>query len=290
MKNIIKTVGIALTLVLLTLVARNLEHRYDFKETITKVSGRFGHGSGNIIESGKDYSLILTNKHVCEGTNVTPAITQALNFIKLVKGMYPKCKTFECMSKSDTRFGPAWFGVLLNLAIQNIEIEVTSSIQDFVKKLTKLKNTDADRPLFIKFNNLDIKTAIGKIHAVSEFQDLCLVKIPVGNLPVVLISDKKPKVGDRVVTIGNPHSVENHMVEGFAGDEKRLYGNMYQLISAPIYPGQSGSATFNSDGHLVGVNTLTDTRAATIGYMIVLEDIKMFLQGNLINRKVGMKI
>ena len=290
MKNIIKTVGIALTLVLLTLVARNLEHRYDFKETLVKVSGKFGYGSGNVIESGKDYSLVLTNKHVCEGTNVTPAVSQALDFITFVSDLYPKCSTFTCLTQSDRRFGPAWLMVLLQLQMSDIDLEIGEQINDFTKQLLAIIAKQKQRPLKIYFNNLPRKSVVGKIHAASDFQDLCLVKIPVGNLPVVLISDKKPKVGDKLVTIGNPMGVTNLMVDGYAGDEARIYGNMYQLTSAPVYGGQSGSGVFNEDGQLVGVNTLSRIDVATIGYMVVLEDIKLFLSSNLINRKVGMKI
>ena len=290
LKNTTRIAGIFALLLVAVFFFRANEPRYDFKETVVKVAGKFGHGSGNIVESGKDYSILLTNKHVCEGVNATPIVSQALAFINAVSKLHPKCSTFACLSKSEPRFGPVWFMVLFQLEVNNISIKVTESIAEFVEKLNQIKKQQVQRPLFIKFNNLPLKIVKGKIFATSELKDLCLVRIPVGNLPIIKISYKTPIVGDRVQTIGNPYGVENHMVEGFAGNISEIYRNMYQMITAPIYPGQSGSGTFNSDGELVGVNTLSDLRVPTIGYMIILNDVKLFLKKHLKLRKISFNI
>lgn len=290
MRRITKVIGIVLLFVGLTYIARVNEHRYDFKETLTKVSGKYGYGSGNVVESGKDYSLILTNKHVCEGTNVEPIVSQALEFMTMITEMYPKCSTFKCLMKSDARFGPNWLMLLMGLQMNNINLTIGPNINDFVVQLQLLAKKFRNRPLLIRFNNLPVKSVLGKIHAVSKYTDLCLVKIPVGNLPVMLISDTKPKVGDKIITIGNPMGATNVMVDGYVGDEYKIYGNTYQQHSAEIYSGQSGSSTFNTKGEMVGVNTLSRLDVDSLGYMIPLIDVKLFLSNNLINRKIRMKL
>jgi len=300
MKKILKQLkpvaGIAVKILILTAVCfaliqagKNVPERYDFKKSSVKVMGKYGHGSAAIIDTTEDSSLVLTNKHVCEGITVNPALKEALKTLFKIKMYFPKCKTFPCVYKKNPMVGLVMLNLFYRLG-DSISLK-TDKIADMVVLVKEaIKRDKKNNKILIKFNNLLIEPAEAKIHAVSKNFDLCLIKIPVGNLQPVKIANKIPKVGDKVQTIGNPHSAENHYVEGFVGNNEYIYGNNYTLISAPIYGGQSGSGTFNMLEELVCVNTLTDPSAATIGYCIPLGDIKLFLQGKMINRKIKMEI
>ena len=43
----------------------------NFRQTVVMVYGKSGHGSGSVIKSTDKKSLILTNRHVCEGVGYT---------------------------------------------------------------------------------------------------------------------------------------------------------------------------------------------------------------------------
>lgn len=293
-KTAAQILGLILILACLAHIGANPKpsSKYDFKQTSVKIMGAYGHGSGNVVDSTDTESLILTNKHVCEGIADTSELEKALEMINYIIYNSPNCKTLTCSVKANKENGPLLFRALMHLEMA----EVDSVFVQFNKdpenpaNLKKAIQSGIDSAIQVKFMNLPLKNAGASIVAVSPEVDLCLIKVQVGNLPRVKIANKKPVVGTKVVTIGNPHDAENHMVDGYVGNDVEVWGDMYTLITAPIYPGQSGSGTFNMLGELVGVNTLSDLRAATLGYMIPLTDIKLFLSGKMLVRKIDMRI
>ena len=295
LKRVAQLLGLALVVVCLAHIGAEkgvAPQNYDFKQTSVKIMGAYGHGSGAVIDSTDTESLILTNKHVCEGIADTAELKKSLEIVNYMLFNAPECTTFKCLTKSDRENGPLLFKVFLTLESTRAE----SVLKQFEKdptnpvNLQKAIQAGINAAIQVKFMNLPRENAGASIIAVSPEVDLCLIKVQVGNLPVLKIANKKPSVGTKVQTIGNPHDAENHMVDGYVGNDKRIWGDMYTLITAPIFPGQSGSATVNMQGELVGVNTLSDLRAASIGYMIPLEDIKMFIFDKMLFRVINMQI
>lgn len=280
MKNILKTLAQISLGVLLVVGLLNIgPHKtYDFKKTLVHISGIGGSGSGNIIKTNSKSSVILTNKHVCEGVKVPNAISQALDFFTVLMDKIPGCNSLTCYAEKNPFVALMLIQVLGELSeVPEVGTIDPEKLDALVIKLLELKKAYLLKPLTVKFNNLKLGNALATTIKVSPDKDLCLIEVPIGNLPTAKIATKLPKVGDKVQTIGNPLEVTNHMVEGFVGDNSKIYGNFYTLITAPIFPGQSGSGTFNMDGRLVGVNTLSWVEVATIGYMIPLNDILEFI-------------
>ena len=105
---------------------------------------------------------------------------------------------------------------------------------------------------FIKATDLRMKQYNLEVVKVSKEDDLCLLKGDV-NLWPMKISDKKPKIGDKVYNIGAPSGIfSKNMVpilEGiYSGDIRNM-----SAYTIPSMPGASGSPIVNKEGNLVGV-------------------------------------
>jgi S1-C subfamily serine protease len=97
--------------------------------------------------------------------------------------------------------------------------------------------------------------------ALEPKSDLAVLKIDADNLPVVRLGDSAAiKVGERIVSVGNPLGLENTVTDGLLSairastDIVPGFGvkEIFQ-ISAPISPGNSGGPLFNLRGEVIGV-------------------------------------
>ncbi len=104
----------------------------------------------------------------------------------------------------------------------------------------------------------------------DESSDLAVIKVEgAENLtPVEVGSSADLKVGEWVMTVGSPYGMEQSVATGIisavnrtseslqSSDSNAIYANLIQTDAA-INPGNSGGALVDSDGKLVGINTLT---------------------------------
>ncbi|WP_029686274.1 outer membrane-stress sensor serine endopeptidase DegS [Tatumella saanichensis] len=93
--------------------------------------------------------------------------------------------------------------------------------------------------------------------------DLAVLKISASNLPVIPINRKRiAHIGDLVMAIGNPYNLGQTVTQGIISATGRVglsssgRQNFLQT-DASINQGNSGGALINSQGELVGINTLT---------------------------------
>jgi len=100
-----------------------------------------------------------------------------------------------------------------------------------------------------------------KLIGSDKLTDLALIKIDADrDLPYVAFSkDKEAKVGDWVVTVGNPFGLGNTVTAGIVSAHHRHIGqgpyDDFIQIDAPINKGNSGGPAFNTKGEVIGVNT-----------------------------------
>jgi serine protease Do len=91
--------------------------------------------------------------------------------------------------------------------------------------------------------------------------DLAVIKIEADKpLPYVPFGDSdQARVGDWVITIGNPFGLENSVTTGIISARDRSIGagryDDFLQIDAPINRGNSGGPAFNTKGQVIGVNT-----------------------------------
>ena len=105
-----------------------------------------------------------------------------------------------------------------------------------------------------------------KLIGEDLFTDLAVLKIEgKGPWPKAQLGDSaKIKVGDWAIAVGNPFGLENTVTLGIISNLKRnvtqlgIYDKKLELIQtdAAINPGNSGGPLLNSDGEVIGINTL----------------------------------
>ena len=98
------------------------------------------------------------------------------------------------------------------------------------------------------------------------FTDIAILKIEgIDPWPIAILGDStKIKVGDWAIAVGNPFGLENTVTLGIISNLKRnvsqlgIYDKKLELIQtdAAINPGNSGGPLLNSDGEVIGINTL----------------------------------
>jgi len=106
----------------------------------------------------------------------------------------------------------------------------------------------------------------GKLIGQDFFTDLAVLKIEgKGPWPKAQLGDStKIKVGDWAIAVGNPFGLENTVTLGIISNLKRnvtqlgIYDKKLELIQtdAAINPGNSGGPLLNSNGEVIGINTL----------------------------------
>ena len=106
----------------------------------------------------------------------------------------------------------------------------------------------------------------GKLIGQDLFTDLALIKIEgKGPWPKATLGDStKVKVGDWAIAVGNPFGLENTVTLGIISNLKRnvsqlgIFDKKLELIQtdAAINPGNSGGPLLNSNGEVIGINTL----------------------------------
>ena len=105
-----------------------------------------------------------------------------------------------------------------------------------------------------------------KLIGQDFFTDIAVLKIEgKGPWPKAKLGDsKKIKVGDWAIAVGNPFGLENTVTLGIISNLNRnvtqlgIYDKKLELIQtdAAINPGNSGGPLLNSNGEVIGINTL----------------------------------
>nr|WP_075486904.1 trypsin-like peptidase domain-containing protein [Prochlorococcus marinus] len=105
-----------------------------------------------------------------------------------------------------------------------------------------------------------------KLVGQDSFTDLAVLKIEgKGPWPKAVLGDStKIKVGDWAIAVGNPFGLENTVTLGIISNLNRnvtqlgIYDKKLEMIQtdAAINPGNSGGPLLNSNGEVIGINTL----------------------------------
>jgi serine protease Do len=120
---------------------------------------------------------------------------------------------------------------------------------------------DASKKITVKLP--DGRSFVAKLIGTDAATDVALLKITSDRpLPMVDFGDdKKLRVGDWVVAVGNPFGLSNSVTAGIVSslgrniESSQQYTNFIQ-IDAPINRGNSGGPTFDLHGQVIGMNSM----------------------------------
>ncbi len=136
----------------------------------------------------------------------------------------------------------------------------------------------------------DTLTLKAQLVGVDPDTDLAVVKLDKSQVPADQLSSVKPavfgnsdnvKVGETAIAIGNPLGYSRTVTAGIISalnrqvDESLNRLNLIQTDAA-INPGNSGGALVNSNGEVIGINTIkiADTKVEGIGFAIPINSAK----------------
>ncbi len=135
----------------------------------------------------------------------------------------------------------------------------------------------------------DIKVALAdgrvleaKLVGKSKEIDVALIKVDAVDLPAVTLGDSGMlEVGDWVVAIGNPFGLSHTVTAGIVSAKGRVigvgpYDDLIQTDAA-INPGNSGGPLFNTNGEVVGINTVIIAAGQNLGFAIPITMVKEVL-------------
>jgi len=139
----------------------------------------------------------------------------------------------------------------------------------------------------IKVTLFDGRTVPGKIVGSDPDTDLAVVRINANGLtPITFGLSDQAKVGDIVLAIGDPFSVGQTVTMGIISAVGRELGpstpfSNFIQTDAAINPGNSGGALVDTNGNLIGVNTLIFSRSGGyqgIGFAIPVSLAKRVME------------
>src|ERR1035438_3803108 len=122
--------------------------------------------------------------------------------------------------------------------------------------------------------------AVDGVLVTHEDRDVTIIKVRGNGFKALTLGDSdRLRVGEEVVAIGNPLSLEstvsNGIVSAFRTDENE--GGKFVQITAPISPGSSGGPLFNMAGEVVGITTSHLVGGDNLNFAIPMNDVKPML-------------
>ena len=151
---------------------------------------------------------------------------------------------------------------------------------------------------------LDDGTVVpARVLGADPIFDIAVLQIPKpekGKLPALVLGDSEHvRVGESVITIGNPFGLDQTVTRGIVSGVNRILPETPLSLSepliqtdAPINPGNSGGPLLNMCGEVIGMNTAIIPDAQNIGFAIPIDLVKSIVpalirDGRLIRPWVG---
>jgi serine protease Do len=139
-------------------------------------------------------------------------------------------------------------------------------------------------------NNLNVTLSDGRkfpasVIAADDNLDLAALSINATDLPTIATGDShKLKAGQWVMAVGHPWGVQGAVTSGVVigvGDQLPEMGQMqpgreWIALSLHMRPGHSGGPVVDSEGNLVGINTMIT--GPDVGFAIPVHIVKAFLK------------
>jgi hypothetical protein len=121
---------------------------------------------------------------------------------------------------------------------------------------------------------------IDGVLASDRDRDVAIIKAHGSDFRTLALGDsRRLEVGEEVVAIGNPLSLESTVSNGIVSAIRFVEGEGGTLvqITAPISPGSSGGPLFNMAGEVVGITTSHIEGGQNLNFAIPINDAKRIL-------------
>jgi hypothetical protein len=131
----------------------------------------------------------------------------------------------------------------------------------------------------VKFPD-DTAFLVDGVLATDKVRDLAIIKIHGKPFRTLALGDSDDiQVGEEVVAIGNPLSLESTVSNGIISGVRtsKEQGGKFLQTTAPISPGSSGGPLFNMRGDVVGINTLYLEGGENLNFAIPINEAKNLL-------------
>ncbi len=126
----------------------------------------------------------------------------------------------------------------------------------------------------------DGTTVDGNVVGADTDSDIGVVALEgEGDLPVAVLADEPPSVGDLAVAVGSPFALDQTVTAGIVSALDRpspeggpSVGTIQ--IDAPINPGNSGGPVANRDGEVIGIASYIQTQTGTnigLGFAVPID-------------------
>jgi hypothetical protein len=120
--------------------------------------------------------------------------------------------------------------------------------------------------------------------ASDKNRDVAIIKAHGDDFRTLTLGDSdRLQVGEEVVAIGNPLSLESTVSNGIVSAIRTVEdeGGKFVQITAPISPGSSGGPLFNMAGEVVGITTSHIKGGENLNFAIPINDVKPMLLARL---------
>ncbi len=117
--------------------------------------------------------------------------------------------------------------------------------------------------------------------ASDKTRDVAIIKAHGESFRTLTLGNSdRVQVGEEVVAIGNPLSLESTVSNGIVSAIRTIEeeGGKFLQVTAPISPGSSGGPLFNMAGEVVGITTLKFKGGENLNFAIPINDAKLLLQ------------
>jgi S1-C subfamily serine protease len=126
--------------------------------------------------------------------------------------------------------------------------------------------------------------AVDGVLASDTNRDVAIIKAHGNDFRTLTLGDSdRLQVGEEVVAIGNPLSLESTVSNGIVSAIRIIEaeGGKFVQITAPISPGSSGGPLFNMAGEVVGITTSHIVGGENLNFAIPINDVKPMLVAKL---------
>jgi S1-C subfamily serine protease len=124
---------------------------------------------------------------------------------------------------------------------------------------------------------------VAGVVAFDKARDLAVIKAHGQNFRVVTLGNSdRVQVGEEIVAIGSPLSLESTVSSGIVSGIRTIKeeGGKFLQVTAPISPGSSGGPLFNMAGEVVGITTLYLKGGENLNFAIPVNDAKLLLSAD----------